>query len=82
METEVLIQMTVTKSSPAGMLFVNDYKTQERRLTIYRHAWMSYMVDKAPTEDPLLQRQVRIWEPKEHKPVPTFTRGAYKPFNT
>jgi len=43
---------------------------------------MSYMVDKPPTEDPLLQRKVRVWEPKEHKPVLTFTRSAYKPYST
>ena len=47
-----------------------------------RHAWMSYMVDKAPTEDKLLQRGVRSWEPKEHVPVMTASRSAYKPFNT
>ena len=47
-----------------------------------RHAWMSYLVDKAPTEDALLQRQVRVWEPKEHKPVMTFSRSAYKPYST
>jgi len=43
---------------------------------------MSYMVDKPPSEDPLLQRQVRSWEVKEHRPVLTFTRSAYKPYST
>lgn len=43
---------------------------------------MSYMVDKPPNADPILQRKVRPWEPKEHRPVLAFTRSAYKPFNT
>ena len=47
-----------------------------------RHAWMSYMVDKPPSEDPLLQRQVRVWEPTEHRPVLSASRSAYKPYNT
>jgi len=56
----------------------------QRMLTsrLARHAWMSYMVDKPPTEDPLLRRQVRVWEPEAHRPVLTFTRSAYKPYNT
>ena len=53
-----------------------------RTLTRDRHAWMSYMVDKPPTEDPILQRQVRSWEPKTHHPVLTMTRSAYKPYST
>jgi len=51
-------------------------------LTIARHAWMSYMVDKPPTEDKLLQRRVRSWEPETHRPILTQTRGAYKPYST
>lgn len=43
---------------------------------------MSYMVDKPPTEDKLLQRQVRSWEPETHRPILTQTRGAYKPYST
>lgn len=43
---------------------------------------MSYLVDKPPSEDPLLQRQVRVWEPEEHRPVLMGTRGAYKPYST
>jgi len=49
---------------------------------LHRHAWMSYMVDKSPAADPLLQRQVRVWEPKEHRPTLTWTRSGYKPYNT
>jgi hypothetical protein len=43
---------------------------------------MSYMVDKSPAEDKLLQRQVRVWEPKEHRPCLTWTRSGYKPYST
>ena len=43
---------------------------------------MSYMVDKSPVEDPLLYSGVRPWEPKEHKPVLTASRSAYKPYST
>lgn len=47
-----------------------------------RHAWMSYMVDAPPTVDKLMQPQLRAWEPKEHRPVLTASRSAYKPYNT
>lgn len=40
------------------------------------------MCDKPPTEDKLLQRGVRAWEPKEHRPVTTMSRGAFKTYNT
>ena len=43
---------------------------------------MSYMVDKSPVEDKLLQGRVRPWEPKEHTPVLTASRSAYKPYST
>jgi hypothetical protein len=43
---------------------------------------MSYMVDKSPAVDPLLQRQVREWEPKEHRPTLTWSRSGYKPYST
>ncbi|EMR71535.1 hypothetical protein MGN70_004603 [Eutypa lata] len=48
------------------------------------HAWMSYAVDKPPTEDPLIRYQRRAWEDKDAKTIPnyTMTRGAYKPYNT
>lgn len=46
------------------------------------HAWMSYMVDKSPVEDKLLNAGVRPWEPKEHRPVLTASRSAYKPYST
>jgi hypothetical protein len=43
---------------------------------------MSYMVDKSPAEDKLLQREMRVWEPKEHRPTLTWTRSGYKPYST
>ncbi|KAK4893116.1 hypothetical protein LTR27_008456 [Elasticomyces elasticus] len=46
------------------------------------HAWMSYMVDKPPSEDKLLQRGVRMWEGGMHRPLLTMTRSAYKPYST
>lgn len=49
---------------------------------IGRHAWMSYMVDKPPSEDKLMQRSIRPWEPAEHKPMLTASRSAFKTFNT
>ncbi|KAJ1329561.1 NADH-ubiquinone oxidoreductase subunit [Microdochium nivale] len=48
------------------------------------HAWISYSVDKAPSQDPLLAYQRREWEVTDSKPTPNFTqsRGAYKPYST
>ena len=43
---------------------------------------MSYMVDKSPAEDKLLQREMRVWEPKEHRPTLTWSRSGYKPYST
>jgi NADH:ubiquinone oxidoreductase subunit len=46
------------------------------------HSWMSYVVDKPPTEDPLLQTGTRVFEPV--KPIPSYTqtRGAWKTYST
>ncbi|KAJ9417719.1 NADH-ubiquinone oxidoreductase [Fusarium oxysporum] len=46
------------------------------------HAWISYSVDKPPTEDPLLQAGVRAFEPSRAIPNFTQTRGAFKTYNT
>ncbi|CAK3837785.1 NADH dehydrogenase [ubiquinone] 1 alpha subcomplex subunit N7BM [Lecanosticta acicola] len=62
-----------------------DYKSHEfdpSQIEPGWHAWISYMVDKPPSEDTLLQRSIRPWEPTEHKPVLTATRSAFKTFNT
>lgn len=47
-----------------------------------RHAWLAYMVDKPPSEDPVIRTGVRSWEPGTHRPNLTWTRSAYKPYNT
>ncbi|KAK7534304.1 NADH ubiquinone oxidoreductase subunit NDUFA12-domain-containing protein [Phyllosticta citribraziliensis] len=62
-----------------------DYKDKEYDASQIEpgwHAWMSYLVDKPPSADPILQRQVREWEPKTHRPVLTLGRSAYKPYST
>ncbi|KAF5973372.1 NADH-ubiquinone oxidoreductase subunit [Fusarium bulbicola] len=46
------------------------------------HAWISYSVDKPPTEDPLLQAGVRAFEPSRALPNFTQTRSAFKTYNT
>ncbi|KAI0453570.1 NADH:ubiquinone oxidoreductase 13.4kD subunit [Xylaria acuta] len=48
------------------------------------HAWISYLVDKPPTQDALLQYKRRAWEDTDPKSRPNYTqtRGAYKPYNT
>ncbi|KAF2457221.1 NADH ubiquinone oxidoreductase subunit NDUFA12-domain-containing protein [Lineolata rhizophorae] len=46
------------------------------------HLWMSYAVDKPPTQDKILRTQLREWEPKEHRPLLTLSRSAYKPYST
>jgi NADH:ubiquinone oxidoreductase subunit len=45
------------------------------------HAWISYAVDKPPTQDQLLI-QHRGWERPGAIVNYTMTRGAYKPYNT
>ena len=47
-----------------------------------RHAWMSYMVDKPPSEEPILQLGHRQWEKKEHRPTMTASRARYTPYST
>ncbi|RGP81774.1 nadh-ubiquinone oxidoreductase subunit [Fusarium longipes] len=46
------------------------------------HAWMSYSVDKPPTQDPLLNAGTRAFEPSRAIPNFTQTTGAYKTYNT
>ncbi|KAI1341019.1 NADH:ubiquinone oxidoreductase 13.4kD subunit [Xylariaceae sp. FL0016] len=48
------------------------------------HAWMSYAVDKAPTEDATLMYKKRPWEDTDAKTVPnhTLSWAAYKPYST
>lgn len=46
------------------------------------HAWMSYSVDKPPTQDPLLNAGTRAFEPSRAIPNFTQTKGAFKTYNT
>jgi len=46
------------------------------------HAWISYLVDKAPNADLILKTGVRPWELKEHRPNLTATRAAFKTYST
>ena len=43
---------------------------------------MSYMVDKPPSEDKLMQRNQRVWEPEEHRPNLTASKSGYRPYST
>ncbi|KAK4105148.1 NDUFA12-domain-containing protein [Parathielavia hyrcaniae] len=47
------------------------------------HAWMSYMVDTPPNQDPIVTAASdRPWVPKSHIPNLTFSRGAFKTYST
>ncbi|ATY58626.1 NADH:ubiquinone oxidoreductase subunit [Cordyceps militaris] len=46
------------------------------------HAWMSYVVDAVPGDDPLLTAGTRKFEPALPKPNYTQTPGAFKTYNT
>lgn len=46
------------------------------------HAWMSYSVDKPPTEDAILQIGSRNTDPTAPVPNWTQSRGAFKTYNT
>ncbi|PHH93345.1 hypothetical protein CDD83_5899 [Cordyceps sp. RAO-2017] len=46
------------------------------------HAWMSYMVDRPPTEDALLAPGRRPFEKAVPVPNYTMTRGAFKTYST
>jgi len=59
-----------------------DYELDPAHIEPGWHAWISYMVDKPPTEDPILKTGVRAWELPEHRPNFTQTRAAYRPYST
>lgn len=62
-----------------------DYKDKEldaSQMDPGWHAWTKYMVDKPPSEDPLLQFGKRPWESPETKVNLTLSRGAYRPYST
>lgn len=43
---------------------------------------MSYIVDKPPSEDPLVKAGVREWELPDHRPNLTASRAGYRPYST
>lgn len=45
------------------------------------HAWISYMVDKPPTEDPVIS-SVQRWTVDPPAPNWTATRGNFATYNT
>ncbi|KAK4464751.1 NADH ubiquinone oxidoreductase subunit NDUFA12-domain-containing protein [Cladorrhinum samala] len=46
-------------------------------------SWISYTIDTPPTLDPIVQATGdRPWAPKTHVPNQTFTRAAFKTYNT
>ncbi|ETN40417.1 uncharacterized protein HMPREF1541_04694 [Cyphellophora europaea CBS 101466] len=46
------------------------------------HAWISYLVDKPPSEDKIMQMGLRPWEDHYTRINYTQSRGAYKPYST
>ena len=62
-----------------------DYKDRELDASHIEpgwHAWISYLVDKPPTEDKIMALGVRPWESKEPKINMTLSRAAYRPYST
>ncbi|KAF2484581.1 NADH ubiquinone oxidoreductase subunit NDUFA12-domain-containing protein [Neohortaea acidophila] len=62
-----------------------DYKDHEfdpSQIEPGWHAWMSYMVDKPPSQDRIMQRQERIWEPTAHVPNMTASKSSFRTYNT
>lgn len=45
------------------------------------HSWISYAIDTPPPQDPLYGKP-RSWAKPVHIPNLTFSRAAYKPYNT
>lgn len=45
------------------------------------HSWISYAIDTPPPQDPLYGKP-RSWAKPVHVPNLTFSRAAYKPYNT
>ncbi|KAI6250725.1 NADH dehydrogenase [ubiquinone] 1 alpha subcomplex subunit N7BM [Erysiphe necator] len=59
-----------------------DYELDPSHIEPGWHAWISYMVDKPPTQDKLLHTKTKQWELPDHRPHPTSTRGAFKTYST
>ena len=43
---------------------------------------MSYMVDRPPSEDKIMQRHERVWEPEKHLPTMTASKSAFRTYST
>jgi NADH:ubiquinone oxidoreductase subunit len=59
-----------------------DYELDASQLDPGWHAWISYMVDKPPTEDKIMALGVRPWEAQTPKVNLTQSWGAYRPYST
>lgn len=64
-----------------------DYKSKDpdaAQIEPGWHAWMSYAIDKAPSQDPAMAYKRRAWEDKDAVTIPNHTQtwGAYKPYST
>lgn len=62
-----------------------DYKDKELDASQIEpgwHAWMSYNVDKPPTEDKIMALGTRPWESKVPIINNTGGRAAYRPYST
>lgn len=68
--------------SPSPESPTDDWLPHRSQIEPGWHAWISYAVDKPPTQDKILQTMQRPWELREHRMNPTQSRGAYKPYNT
>ena len=62
-----------------------DYKDREfdaSQIDPGWHAWMSYIVDKPPNQDKILEMGLRPWESSIPRVNYTLSRGAYRPYST
>ncbi|KAJ9143811.1 hypothetical protein NKR23_g6278 [Pleurostoma richardsiae] len=62
-----------------------DYKKHDfdpAQIEPFWHMWISYGVDKPPTEDPLMKTLDRPWAAAANSPNYTATPGAFKTYNT
>ncbi|KEF60611.1 NADH-ubiquinone oxidoreductase subunit [Exophiala aquamarina CBS 119918] len=59
-----------------------DYELDASQIDPGWHAWMSYNVDKPPTEDKIMALGIRPWESKVPVVNNTASRAAYRPYST
>ncbi|KAK4137719.1 hypothetical protein BT67DRAFT_447466 [Trichocladium antarcticum] len=71
------------RDTKAGVLIGTDKFGNNAHIEPLWHAWISYLVDTPPPLEPLAKMAAdRAWAPREHVPNRTFSRAAYKPYNT